>query len=95
MPRKLIHSLHALAVSFGVFAASLVIGVPAGLNATPNATALQTAPAETVGIAAPVPQSSATKPVATKNRQRRRHARDEMAMPFFSFANTLRRGNRS
>jgi hypothetical protein len=95
MPRKLIHSLRALAVTFGVFAASFIVGIPGDIKTAPDATVLQVGVAQPAVMGAAAPQASAVKPTATKQRQRRRHARDEMALPFFSFAHTLRRGNGS
>ncbi len=95
MPRKLIHSLRALVVTLGVFAAGLVVGIPANLNAMPDATVPQVETVEAAVIGAPAPLNSATKPVAPTHRQRRRHARDEIALPFFSFAHVLRSGNGS
>lgn len=95
MSRKLIHSLRALVVTFGVFAAGLLVGIPESLNTAPNTAVLQVQMPEAAAIATPAPQVSAAKPVAPKQRQRRRQARDEIALPFFSFAHVLRRGNGS
>jgi hypothetical protein len=95
MSRKLNHSLRALVVTFGVFAAGLFVGIPESLNTAPDTAVLQAEVPDAAVIAAPAPQVSAAKPIAPKQRQRRRQARDEIALPFFSFAHVLRRGNGS
>ncbi|NOT89927.1 MAG: hypothetical protein HOP03_17375 [Lysobacter sp.] len=85
MHRKLIHSVRALGIALGLLTAGLILAVPAPapgrLTAHPEA-----APAATEI------QADAT---TAYRRHRRAQARNAMALPFFSFAQGLRRGNRS
>lgn len=89
MSRKLIHSIRALTVAFGLFAAAVGVGITTGADRAPAIAALH---GELAGTA-PLPQVSEAAPLTTKHRKRRREARDEMAMPFFSFAHVVRRNN--
>ena len=91
MPRNLIRSIRALTVAFGLFAFAVGVGITTGAESASGIAALH---GERAG-AASVPQASEAKSLSAKHRQRRREARDEMAMPFFSFAPVLRRGNGS
>ncbi len=91
MSRKLIHSIRALTVAFGLLMAAVGVGITTGADRTSTIAALH---GELDG-ATSVPQASEANAVTAKHRQRRREARDEMAMPFFSFAPVLRRGNGS
>lgn len=91
MSRKLIHSIRAIVVSFGVLAAVVAIGLPSAVVApTPigavAAVEPTVAPASDADFAAPAPK---------KHSPRRRLPREEMSLPFFSFAHGLRRGNGS
>jgi hypothetical protein len=88
MPRKLIHSVRALGVALSLLTAGLILAAaapaPGHLSANPEA-----APAATVIQADTAGENKASR------RHRRAQARDAMALPFFSFAQGLRRGNRS
>ncbi len=91
MHRKLIHSVRALGITLslltvGLFLAGFLAG-PATAPA-PLATAKTSMPA-TVEVTADANAAKA------HSRHRRSQARDAMALPFFSFAQGLRRGNRS
>lgn len=91
MSRKLIHSIRALTVAFGLFAATVGVGIATSAD---TASALPALRGELDG-ATSVPQASEASTVSAKHRQRRREAREQMAMPFFSFAPVLRRGKGS
>jgi hypothetical protein len=92
MSRKLPQSIRAFAVSFAVFAA-VAIGIPAGLDKTPAHAA---SGVEIIADASDAADASPKVPAASgKQRQHRRDARNEMALPFFSFARVLRGGNGS
>jgi len=88
MHRKLIHSVHALGIALSLLTAGLFLAEQAPI---PNSRA----------AAAVVPTTAAHAQVAAKDkaavtkRHRRAQAREAMALPFFSFAQGLRRGNRS
>ena len=97
MSRKLIHSIRAIVVSFGVLAAVAAIGLPSvapSIDAarTQIAAAAATAPESAV---APSTESDLAAPAPKKHSPRRRLPREEMSLPFFSFAHGLRRGNGS
>lgn len=87
MHRKLIHSVRALGIALSLLTAGLILALPAngpgGLAAraesAPEATAAQA-------------ETGAAKAFSAHRRAR---TRDAMALPFFSFAQGLRRGNRS
>ena len=87
MHRKLIHSVRALGITLSLLTTGLFLAVPA--PAPSGLSAGDTAISTTVEI-----QASANAAKA-RNRHRRTQARDAMAIPFFSFAQALRRGNRS
>ncbi len=97
MSRKLIHSIRAFAVTVGVLAVGFAIGIPAThldtTSGVTNAPPIEVSEIEAATVS--TQQSSAVEPAPTKPHQRRRRARDEMALPFFSFAHVLRRGNGS
>ena len=88
MHRKLIHSVHALGIALSLLTAGLFLAEQAptrnGLTATATATAT-TAHA----------QAAAKDKAAVIKRHRRAQARAAMTLPFFSFAQGLRRSNRS
>jgi hypothetical protein len=93
MSRKLIQSIRAFAISLGVFAAAVAIGIPAGLDTMPSHAASGVEMiADASGAADAAPKVTAA---SAKQRQHRRDARNEMALPFFSFARVLRGGNGS
>lgn len=87
MHRKLIHSVRALGIALSLLTAGLILALPAngpgGLAAraetAPEATAVQA-------------EAGAAKAFSAHRRTR---TRDAMALPFFSFAQGLRRSNRS
>ncbi len=89
MSRKLTHSLRALGIALSLLTAGLIAGTPApgptetfaGRNASVLSTETRTEATQT--------------PARTYKRNRRAQAREAMALPFFSFAQGLRRGNGS
>jgi hypothetical protein len=85
MHRKLIHSLRALGIALSLFTTGLLLAEQAPMRNGPAAAA--TATTHT--------QSAANDKAAVTKRHRRAQARAAMALPFFSFAQGLRRGNRS
>ncbi len=87
MHRKLIHSVRALGITLSLLTAGLFLAGPAPTPA-PLAAAKTPIPT-TVEVTA---NANAAK---AHSRHRRNQARDAMALPFFSFAQGLRRGNRS
>ncbi len=89
MYRKLIHSFRALGLVLSLAIAGFMTAIP-----TPRATDAVSASDDTV---APATVSAKAEPGSAKanSRQRRAQARDAMALPFFSFAQGLRSGNRS
>jgi hypothetical protein len=79
MPRKLLHAVRGLGIAMGVMSIGLFVGLAAPRAATTDASV--SAPDE----GAP----------ATSRSHRRALARESLALPFFSFAQTLRHGNGS
>ncbi len=79
MPRKLFHAYRGLAIALGLLTVGLIVSLPAQ-EPIPSDAALQ-APGERE----PGPSRS----------HRRALARESLALPFFSFAQSLRRGNGS
>lgn len=90
MHRKLIHSVHALGIALSLLTAGLFLAeqAPTGSGLTATATATATA---TITHA----QAAAKDKAAVIKRHRRAQARAAMTLPFFSFAQGLRRSNRS
>lgn len=93
MHRKLIHSVRALGIALSLLTASLIttglgLAVPATAPDGIAADAVPAAPAAAV-------KAQATTSATKAHLRRRTQARDAMALPFFSFAQGLRRGNRS
>ncbi|MCC7249872.1 MAG: hypothetical protein IT473_14715 [Lysobacter sp.] len=93
MSRKLIHSIRAIVVSFGVLAAVAAVGLPSTVG-TPSPIAT-VAPTQSDPAVAPSVDAQPTPTAPKKHGQRRRLPREEMSLPFFSFAHGLRRGNGS
>lgn len=89
MHRKLIHSFHALGIVLSLATAGFIAAGPA-----PRATDAVIAHGMAIE---PVTVSTKAKPGSSKtySNQRRAQAREAMALPFFSFAQGLRSGNRS
>jgi hypothetical protein len=87
MHRKLIHSVRALGIALSLLTASLMMAVPALAPSGIAADAGGDAP-----TAAPI---QSTTSAAKAHLRHRTQARQAMALPFFSFAQGLRRGNRS
>jgi hypothetical protein len=85
MHRKLTHSVRALGIALSLLTAGLILAVPVPtpgrLSANPEA----------------IPATTAAQADAASayRRHRRAQARGGMTLPFFSFAQGLRRGNRS
>lgn len=79
MPRKLLHALRSLGIAMGVMSVGLFVG----LSAPGAGTTVESVSAPDEG--APV----------TSRSHRRALARESLALPFFSFAQTLRHGNGS
>lgn len=86
MHRKLIHSVHALGIALSLLTAGLFLAeqAPTGNGLTATATAPTTQA-----------QAAARDKAAVIKRHRRAQARAAMTLPFFSFAQGLRRSNRS
>lgn len=84
MHRKLIHSVRAFGIALSLLTAGLILAVPS--------------PGERAAAASAVPmtvEAQASPEPMPPTRHRRTQARETMALPFFSFAQGLRRGNRS
>ncbi|MGN6151115.1 MAG: hypothetical protein ACTHOH_03780 [Lysobacteraceae bacterium] len=79
MPRKLLHAVRGLGIAMGVISVGLFVGL-----AAPGAA--------TIGASASAPDDGM--PVTSRS-HRRAMARESPALPFFSFAQTLRHGNGS
>jgi hypothetical protein len=79
MPRKLLHAFRGLGIAMGVMSVGLFVGL-----AAPGA--------GTTGESVSAPDEGA--PVTSRS-HRRALARESLALPFFSFAQTLRHGNGS
>jgi hypothetical protein len=86
MHRKLIHSVHALGIALSLLTAALFLAEQGPVRNGVAATA---------PVAATHTQTADKDKAAMTRRHRRAQARAEMALPFFSFAQGLRRGNRS
>lgn len=100
MSRKLIHSIRAIVVSFGVLAAVAAIGLPSAAGTPMPIVATDADIADSVSTLsepalAPSADADVAPPAPKKHGQRRRLPREEMSLPFFSFAHGLRRGNGS
>ena len=101
MHRKLIHTFRALGLVLSLATAAFISVAPSdgvtnavfvpGVIAAPATVAPQ-AIAEQAVTGQAKPRTSSTK---AYSRQRRAQAREAMALPFFSFAQGLRSGNRS
>ena len=89
MHRKLIHTFRALGLVLSLATAALISAVPA-----PGPSDAAFARGAIAAPAAVAPQAKAGSAKAY-SRQRRAQAREAMALPFFSFAQGLRSGNRS
>jgi hypothetical protein len=87
MHRKLIHSVRALGIALSLLTAGLILADPAP---APGGLAASSEPAAT-----PAELQAKASAATAHSRHRRAQARDAMALPFFSFAQGLRRGNRS
>ncbi len=92
MHRKLIHSVRALGIALSLLTASLIT---AGLGLAVPATAPDGMAVDAGVAPAAAAKAQATTSAAKAHLRRRTQARDAMALPFFSFAQGLRRGNRS
>lgn len=79
MPRKLLHAYRGLAIALGLLTVGLIASLPAQGPVGPD-TVLQ-APGE--------------RDPGSSRSHRRAMARESLALPFFSFAQNLRRGNGS
>lgn len=80
MPRKLFHALRGLGIATGVMSVGLFVGLTApGVGTTGESMSAS---------------SDADVPVTSRS-HRRAMARESLALPFFSFAQTLRHGNGS
>lgn len=88
MHRKLIHSVRALGIALCLLTTGLILAVP-----VPAPGRLSTHPEAAPATAEA--QADAASAAKAYRRHRRNQARDAMALPFFSFAQGLRRGNRS
>ena len=91
MHRKLIHSVRALGITLSLLTAGLILAVPAAAPG-PHAVGTSTTPTT---VEAKVNANANTNTTKAYSHHRRSQARHAMALPFFSFAQGLRRGNRS
>lgn len=89
MPRKLRHTLRAFAIAVSLFTVGLIASAP---PPAPGTTGLTVA---TDPAAAPTVESRPAPRPASPYSSHRRSRRESMALPFFSFAQGLRSGNRS
>lgn len=89
MHRKLINTFRALGLVLSLATVALVMAVP--VTGTNDPAALSDAVAAPATVA---PQAE-TGSAKAYSRNRRAQAREAMALPFFSFAQGLRSGNRS
>jgi len=89
MHRKLIHTFRALGLALSLATAALISAVPA-----PGPAGAALVPGVDAAPATVAPQAR-TGTAKAYSRQRRAQAREAMALPFFSFAQGLRSGNRS
>ena len=87
MNRKLQHSLQALTAAAAVFTVLLLAGSPAPPT-IPSVT-VQLSGDNGVGVGV-IDASETTQPSASQRRHRR-HSRELLALPYFSFAQGLRR----
>lgn len=89
MHRKLINTFHALGLVLSLAIAAFIVAVP--VTGTNDPAAVGDA------VAAPATVAPQAGPGSAKaySRHRRAQAREAMALPFFSFAQGLRSGNRS
>jgi hypothetical protein len=83
MNRKLQHTLQALTATAAVFTVLLLAGGPM----TPTVPVVTMRQSNSVGV---VDASEAAQPLASQRRHRR-HSRELLALPYFSFAQGLRR----
>ncbi|GEM_PF-1339303 len=100
MSRKLIHSIRAIVVSFGVLATVATISLPSAVGtpmpiAATHADIADSASALSDPALAPSADANVAPPASKKHGPRRRLPREEMSLPFFSFAHGLRRGKGS
>ncbi len=94
MHRKLINTFRALGLVLSLATAALITATPfPGATDTVSARGTTTTPADLVP-ASVAPQVE-TESANTHSRHRRAQAREALALPFFSFAQGLRSGNRS
>ena len=90
MPRKLRHTLRALAIAVSLLTIGLIASAP---SPAPGASGL--AVVDGPAVAPMVESRSAPRPATPYSSHRRSRVRESMALPFFSFAQGLRSGNRS
>jgi len=90
MSRKLYHSARAFAFSLSL----LAVGLIAAVSQVDQSSRSGTTPGVLAAVAAEAEQAQPT--AQPNSRQRRRaQSREVLALPFFSFAQGLRDGNRS
>lgn len=90
MHRKLLHSLHALTVSLGLLTIGLIAANPDTIAKPIVASNSASSAVETMPLL-----GTGKETARTHNRHRRAQSRDAMVLPFFSFAQGLRRKARS
>lgn len=96
MQRKLNHTYRALGLVLSLATVALIAAVPLpGATDAAFAHGAAVVPAATSVAAPTVAPSARTGAAKASSRHRRAQAREAMALPFFSFAQGLRRGNRS
>ncbi|MFZ5637221.1 MAG: hypothetical protein ACOY82_11650 [Pseudomonadota bacterium] len=91
MPRRMLHTLHALGVALSLLTVGLIASTPVRVPGAPAR-----AVADIADTASPAAETQPqTRPVKTTSGLRRARVRESMALPFFSFAQGLRSGNGS
>ena len=109
MQRKLLHSVRALGVSLSLVTAGLIMAALSPTSVAPGhaafaaradvspvvAPAIAVDPAVSVDAFATPAAPTAPTPVQAPRRPRHAAAREAMALPFFSFAQGMRRSKRN
>lgn len=80
MSRKLLHAYRGLAIALGLFTTGLIVSLPVQ---------------DPLACDSVVQQASGERDPGPSRSHRRAMARESLALPFFSFAQSLRRGNGS
>ena len=90
MHRKLLQTVRALSISLGLLTIGLIVSNPDTIT-----TAITTPDTGSSLIADPVSLDTGSDKAKAHNRRHRAQSQDAMVLPFFSFAQGLRRNSRS